>query len=56
MKRLDEVVALMKEYEKKGYNVYFEGQGDGDVKAIIEATFITNDSTENKNKKIKKNN
>jgi hypothetical protein len=52
-RRLCEVVALMKEYEKKGYNVYFEGQGDGNVKAIVEAIFIEdkNRIKQQKNKK-----
>lgn len=53
MNRLDEVLAIMAEYEKKGYDVYFEGQGDGSVKAIIEATFIEDI---NKNKKDKNKN
>lgn len=50
-KRLYEVVAIMKEYEKKGYDVYFEGQGDGNVKAVVEAVFIEDKI---KNKKDKK--
>lgn len=51
MNRLDEVLEIMKQYEEKGYDVYFEGRGDGTVQAIIEATFIV----DNKKKKIKRN-
>jgi hypothetical protein len=48
MSSLIETIEIMKEYNKKGFDVYFEGRGDGNVRAIIEAIFIINNKKNNK--------
>ena len=37
---LIETLESLKDYSDKGYDVYFEGRGDGYVKAIAEAVFF----------------
>ena len=37
---LIETIEMMEEYERKGYDVYFEGRGDGYVHTIVEAFFV----------------
>jgi hypothetical protein len=43
---LQETIELMEEYDRMGYETYFEGRGDGFVNVFAEAVFI--------NEKIKK--
>ena len=39
---LAETIKLMKEFNDKGFDTYFEGRGDGKVSVIVEAVFIKN--------------
>lgn len=42
VKTLFEVLDLMDEYNRLGYNCYFEGKGDGEVMARAEYLMIIN--------------
>jgi hypothetical protein len=48
MSSLIETIEIMKEYNEKGFDVYFKGRGDGSVRAIVEAIFIINNKENNK--------
>jgi len=44
MKSLIETIEMMEEYNRKGFDTYFEGQGDGNVNVIVEGLFIINNN------------
>jgi predicted subunit of tRNA(5-methylaminomethyl-2-thiouridylate) methyltransferase len=51
-KTLIETIKKMEKCSELGYEVYFEGQGNGKVKAIAEAIFIVNQEKRNKREKL----
>jgi len=37
---LQETIEIMKEFNDKGFETYFEGRGNGEISVIVEAVFI----------------